>query len=272
MSSGIFFCKRPNSICLLAGTKTIRQSRESGFLVSLEKGQRQSSRRRRRWMEGGQWGDTDNWVPPPPPAVGGWFWWLWTGMRLSTRPPLSGLSAGRDTERKCHSRRACWVNLDSAESCCSSLHNKSNTITPAPPLPKLGHTHTQLNLCYCLEECVRKTRLLNVLHLNIGFCLSRVWTNGALIFVSLWNSPRAVDVRVDWGGGWWELSSVLHPPLAIALSTGLFPLTMRGDSEQWNSSVWITQSCLVRPSGGARHTHTHSRTYWRTHRGSRAQR
>ncbi|KAK5916689.1 hypothetical protein CgunFtcFv8_011646 [Champsocephalus gunnari] len=92
------------------------------------------------------------------------------------RPPLSGLSAGRDTERKCHSRRACWVNLDSAESCCSSLHNKSNTITPAAPPPPLPRTqpHTQLNLCYCLEECGRKTRLLNVLHLNICFCLSRV--------------------------------------------------------------------------------------------------
>lgn len=32
-------------------------------------------------------------------------------------------------------------------------------------------------------------------------------------------------------------SSVPHPPLATRLSTGLFPLTMRGDSEQWSSSV-----------------------------------
>lgn len=34
----------------------------------------------------------------------------------------------------------------------------------------------------------------------------------------------------------------VHPPLAAAPFAGLFPLTMRGDSEQWNSSVWITRS------------------------------
>ncbi|KAM7375760.1 hypothetical protein PAMP_005535 [Pampus punctatissimus] len=59
------------------------------------------------------------------------------------------------TERKCHSRRACWANLDSAESCCSSLHNKSNTITPTPPRTR---PHTQPGLRHCLEECVRKHR------------------------------------------------------------------------------------------------------------------
>lgn len=80
MSSGIFFCKRPNSICLLTGTKTIREPRETGFLVSLEKGQRQSRRRGRKedgrrgwWREsgGGQRGDTDNRAPPP--ARCGWL-------------------------------------------------------------------------------------------------------------------------------------------------------------------------------------------------------
>lgn len=35
MSCGIFFCKSPNSICLLAGTKTIREPRERERLFGL---------------------------------------------------------------------------------------------------------------------------------------------------------------------------------------------------------------------------------------------
>lgn len=159
MSLSIFFCKRPNSICLLTGTKTIRgaeRERETGFLVSLEMGQRQSKRRKRRGGQrhigGRDSGVTEITESPPPtlPAVGGWLWWWWTGTRLSTRSLLSRLSAGRDRERKCHSRRACWANLDSAESCCSSLHNKSNTITPTPSPNTAPHTHTQISFRLCL--------------------------------------------------------------------------------------------------------------------------
>ena len=62
------------------------------------------------------------------------------------------------------------------------------------------------------------------------------------------------------GGAACSLLSVLHPPLSADLSTGLFPLTMRGDSEQWNSSVWITHSHAWWDPLVERDTHTLAHT------------
>lgn len=80
MSLSIFFCKRPNSICLLTGTKTIRGAeRERDRLFSLSGDGPKTEQEEEE--EGGQRhiGGRDSGVteltesPPPNPARCGWL-------------------------------------------------------------------------------------------------------------------------------------------------------------------------------------------------------
>lgn len=104
------------SVCLLRATKPIRAG---GWVVG-------GVLHLWRWAKdgggagGGGGGDMDDYVPHPslPTAHGGSLAVVMMngGLVSAPGPPLSGLTADKP-ERKCHSPRACWANLDSAESC-----------------------------------------------------------------------------------------------------------------------------------------------------------
>jgi len=124
------------------------------------------------WRGKGRRGDTDNRLPP-----------LWAvgsgdderGCDSAPGPRRRGLSAGRDRERKCRSRRARWANLDSAESRCSSLHDKSNTVTPAPLPDAAGPPPPDARM---RQE--NKTGPLSRLLLNICSCSVEEYLAGPL--------------------------------------------------------------------------------------------
>lgn len=137
-------------------------------------------------------GDTDNRAHPPRHG-----WLLGSGddergTRLSTKSLLSELSAGRDMERKCHSQRACWVNLDSAESCCLCLHRKTNTITPTPPRKR---THTLLNFHYALGKmCNQPVQNLNTNSVKSVFVCQNIQPG------CVWKRNQCSSCNCKWGG------------------------------------------------------------------------
>lgn len=144
MSSGIFFCKIPNSICLLPGTKTIREPRERRALWSLWR------RAKDRAVVGeAERGDTDNWEPPSdplsPPACPLWVVGCGDDERgdAAQHPALAVRALCRTRQREEVSLSAgllsqpglCWVLL--LESSQQIKHHNTH------PSPQHGHTHSQ---------------------------------------------------------------------------------------------------------------------------------